>query len=212
MISQATRSILWLNGDYIVVYDRATSTSGGLFKRWNLTLITNPVISGNTAAETLASGQQLFVQTLLPVNATITARYAVSDLTTVAELEPSQYVMTVQDSSNPIDTRFLHVLQGADSGVAMVPAVYLQSSSGTAFDGAAFGSAATFFPVSASAQIVTTVFTVPAGVHTLLVAGLASSTAYGANVVANGSGHAVTITPGTSGATTDSAGLLQLTF
>jgi hypothetical protein len=212
MISQATRSILWLNGDYIVVYDRATSTSGGLFKRWNLTLITNPVISGNTATETLASGQQLFVQTLLPANPTITARYAVSDLTTVAELEPSQYVMTVQDASNPIDARFLHVLQGANSGAAMVPAVYLQSSSGTAFDGAAFGSTAAFFPVSASAQIVTTVLTVPAGVHTLFVAGLASSTAYGGSVVANGSGHAVTITPGTSGATTDPAGLLQLTF
>jgi hypothetical protein len=40
-----------------------------LFKRFNLSLVTTPVISGNMATETLASGQQLFVQTLLPGNA-----------------------------------------------------------------------------------------------------------------------------------------------
>ncbi len=147
-ITQATRSILWLNNDYIVVYDRATSQSTGLFKRWNLTLITNPVINGNVATEILPSGQQLFVQSLLPANGTITARYAAGDLTTVAELEPSQYVMTIQDPSNPTDTRFLHVLQGADAGAAMVPATYVQSTSGTPFDGAVFGSNAVYFPVS----------------------------------------------------------------
>ena len=29
-ITQATRSILWLNNDYIVVYDRATSNNNGV--------------------------------------------------------------------------------------------------------------------------------------------------------------------------------------
>src|SRR5262249_32167226 len=139
-ITQATRSIVWLNDDYIVVYDRATSVHSGLFKRFHLSLVTNPAINGRTATETLASGQQLFVQSLLPLNAAMTARYAAGDLNPIAELEPTQYVMTVQDPSNPTDTRFLHVLQGADPGAAMAPATYVQSTSGTAFDGAVFGS------------------------------------------------------------------------
>jgi hypothetical protein len=207
-VTQATRSIVWLNNDYIVVYDRATSLNAGLFKRWNLTLITNPVINGHTATETLPSGQQLFAQSLLPADGTITARYAAGDLTTVAELEPSQYVMTIQDPSNPISTTFLHVLQGADAGVAMVPASHVQSTAGTAFDGAAFGSSAVYFPVSASGGFTGTTLAVPAGVHTALVTGLAANTGYGATV---GSG-AIVITSGGSTATTDAAGVLRLTF
>ena len=105
-----------------MVYDRATSIHPGLFKRFNLSLVTNPAINGKTATEVLSSGQQLFMQTLLPQNAAISARYAAGDLNPIAQLEPTQYIMTVQDPTNPIDTRFLHVLQGADSGVAMVPA------------------------------------------------------------------------------------------
>jgi hypothetical protein len=211
-ITQATRSILWLNGDYIVVYDRATSQSSGLFKRWNLTLITNPVINGKVATETLPSGQQLFVQSLLPVNSTITARYAAGDLSLVAELEPSQYVMTIQDPSNPTDTRFLHVLQGADQGAAMAPATYLQSISGTAFDGAVFAGAAVYFPVSANGPFTATTFSAPAGVHTMLVAGLAPNTTYNVSVQPNGSGNLVSINSGSTGTTSDSAGLLTLTF
>ena len=210
-ITQATRSILWVNNDYIVTYDRATSINTGLFKRWNLTLITNPVINGNVATETLPSGQQLFVQTLLPAAPSITARYAAGDLTTVAELEPSQYVMTVQDASNPTDTRFLHVLQGADAGTAMVPATHMQSSTGTEFDGAAFGSIAVYFPVNANPPSASTTLSAPTGVHTVFVTGLAPNTSYGATVTPNGNANVVTIGAG-SKATTDSAGVLRLTF
>ncbi len=45
-ITQATRSIVWLNSDYIVVYDRATSLHSGLFKRFNLSLTNSPAING----------------------------------------------------------------------------------------------------------------------------------------------------------------------
>jgi hypothetical protein len=211
-ITLATRSILWLNGDYIVVYDRATSRNTGLFKRWNLALVTNPVINGKVVTETLPSGQQLFVQSLLPASSTITARNVLSDLTTVAELEPSQYVMTIQDPSMPADTRFLHVLQGADSGAAMTPATHLQSTSGTAFDGAVFAGTAVYFPVSAGGSFATTNFSIPAGVHTLLVTGLTANASYGLSVQPGGSGNMVSIVPGSSGANTDGSGVLRVTF
>src|SRR5262249_55801071 len=91
-ITQATRSIVWLNHDYIVVYDRATSLHAGLFKRFNLSLVTNPVISGDVATETLVSGQQLFIQTLLPQSASLTVVYGAGNLRPIAELEPTQYI------------------------------------------------------------------------------------------------------------------------
>jgi hypothetical protein len=205
-ITQATRSIVWLNNDYIVVYDRATSSVPGLFKRWNLTLITDPVISGKVAAETLPSGQQLFVQSLLPASSSITARNVTGDLSSIAELEDAQYVMTIQDPSNPTDTRFLHVLQGANAGAAMVPASYVQSTSGTPFDGAVFGSAAVYFPVNAAPASVNAVLPA-AGVHTVLITGLAPNGSYAVSA-ANG---AIIIGPG-SGYTADAAGVIRLTI
>jgi hypothetical protein len=207
-ITQATRSIVWLNNDYIVVYDRATSLNTGLFKRFNLSLVTNPSIQGNTAVETLASGQQLFVQTLLPLNASIAARYALGDLSQVAELEPTQYVMTVQDLSNPVDTRFLHVLQGADAGSPMAAATYVKSTAGVAFDGAVFGSSAVYFPVNAGGGFTGTSLPAPAGVHTMLVAGLSANAPYGVSVA----GGVATISAGGSDAVTDGAGLLRVVF
>lgn len=205
-IKQATRSILWLNNDYIVVYDRATSTHSGLFKQFNLNFINNPVINGSVATTTTPSGQKLFVQSLLPLNGSLSSTYTASNLSPIAELEPTRYTFTVQDASNPTDTRFLHVLQGANSGVSMVPATLL-SSQGTAFDGACFGSTAVFFPKNATFSLSSTTFTLPAGVHTLYVAGLGASSSYSVTV----SGGTITLAQGT-GATTDSAGLLKISF
>ena len=215
-ITQATRSIIWLNNDYIVVYDRATSIHSGLFKRFNLCLTNNPAINGTTAIETLKSGQQLFVQTLLPKNPLLTSAYAAGNLTLVAELEPTQYIFTVEDPAKPADTRFLHVLQGADPGAAMVPAAYVQSSQGTAFDGAAFGSMVVYFPVSGSGTFTGATLPVPAGVQSLFVTGLAGHTSYGISIQPAVSGKTVSIVPvGTAGAvtaTTDDGGVLTFTF
>jgi hypothetical protein len=206
--SLATRSIVWLNNDYIVVYDRATSVSSGTFKRFTLSLIANPSITGNTATETLASGQRLFVQTLLPANATLTADSPTAQFPYLAELEPTQYILTVEDTTKPSDVRFLHVLQGANAGAPMAQATRVQSAGGASFDGAIFANAAVYFPVYANTVFVSTTLPLPAGVTTMLVAGLAPNTSYSASVQ---SGNAVTITAGT-GTTTDAAGVLRLTF
>ncbi|HXJ79362.1 MAG TPA: hypothetical protein VMS64_11860, partial [Candidatus Methylomirabilis sp.] len=212
-ITQATRSIVWLENDYIVVYDRATSLHAGLYKRFNLSLVTNPVISSNVATERLSSGQQLFVQTLLPQNASLSAVYAAGNLNPIAELEPTQYILTVQDPSNPADTRFLHVLEGADPGAGMAQATYIQSTSGAPFDGAAFGDAAVYFPVSVGAPFTGTVLPTPAGVHTVLVTGLAANRAYGVTILpASGGVNLISITSGGATATADAAGVLRVSF
>ncbi len=211
-ITQVTRSIVWLNNDYIVVYDRATSQNTGLFKQFHLSLVTNPIIAGSVSTETMADGQQLFIQTLLPLNASIGSVYGAGNLNPIAQLEPTQYIFTVEDPTLPTDTRFLHVLQGADPGVGMARATYLQSTNGTAFDGAVFGNSAVYFPQSASAVFTGAAFAAPSGVHTMLVTGLSPNTGYGYSVQPAGSGNTVTVSLNGASATTDSAGLLLLSF
>jgi len=212
-VMQATRSILWLNDDYVVVYDRATTGHAGLFKRFNLSLVTNPVVAGNTATERLASGQQLFIQTLLPLNPSLSSFDGAANLSAVADLEATQYLYQVQNPSNPADTRFLHVLQGADPGAPMAAAVYVQSTSGTAFDGAEFAATAVWFPVSTGGIFAGTTLPAAAGIHTALVTGLAPGTGYQATLTPDGTGGTViAVAPGGGTAVADAAGVLRLTF
>jgi hypothetical protein len=106
-----------------------------------------------------------------------------------------------------MDVRFLHVLQGADASIAMTPARYLQSTAGTAFDGAVFASTAVYFPRSAGIPFVGTSLPTPSGIHSIYVTGLTPGTPYAVSV---GSGT-VTVTTGT-GSVADSAGVLNVTF
>lgn len=213
-ITQATRSIVWLNSDYIIVYDRATSLNSGLFKKFNMSLVANPNIAGKTVTDTLPSGQQLFVQTLLPQNASITSFNGAATLNPIADLEPTRYILQVQDPTDPTDTRFLHVVQGADPGAPMAPAVYLQSTGGIAFDGAAFGSTAVFFPVNVvnSNNFTGTTLAAVPGVHTMLVTGLSPNTGYSVSVLSGPGGATVTVNPGGTAGTTDAAGVLTVSF
>jgi Divergent InlB B-repeat domain len=220
-VQQATRDIVWLSNaggsDYIVTYDRATTGHNG-FKRYNLCLVTAPVTTpgpngSKVATETMADGQQLFIQTLLPMNPATGYVNGPSQLNPVADLEPTQWVYTVQDPSNPLTTRFLHVLQGADAGASMVAATYVASTSGTPFDGAVFGANAVFFPVSTTTPFGGATFTVPSQVTIVRVAGLRPNTAYSATVQAGVGGTTIVIgTSGPSAATTDTAGVLTVNF
>ncbi len=210
-VTQANRSILWLNKDTIVIYDRATTIHPGLFKTFNLSLISAPFISGNVSTETMADGQQLFVQTLLPEKPSITYMNGAANLASISDLEPTRYVMTVQDPTLPTDARFLHVLQGANIGITMVAATYVQSTSGTPFDGAVFGDNAVFFPVNLG-TVATTTFAVSFPHGSVIIAGLVPGGNYGVATTTSAAGAHVTLTPGGTTSKADSAGLLTVTF
>ena len=72
---------------------------------------------GSFFTETLADGQQLFISSLLPANGTGSINPLSNVVTTVAEGEPCHYRLTIENTNNPADIRFLHVLQGADAGM-----------------------------------------------------------------------------------------------
>ena len=211
-ITQATRSIVWLNNDYVVVYDRATTAHSGLFKQVHFSLVNAPALNGNVATETMPDNQQLFIQTLLPQVAAPSYFNGAANLNPIADLEPTQYIYQVADPALPADTRFLHVLQGADPGVQMAPATYLQSTAGTAFDGAEFATMVVYFPKSATAPFTGTTLSAPAAAETMWVTGLAPNTTYGVSIQHGGSGYVVAIAAGGAGGTTDAAGVLELTL
>jgi hypothetical protein len=208
-IQQATRNIIWIKPGHIVVYDRAASVHPGLFKRFNLNFITTPSITGNTITEVTPGGQNLFVQTVLPANPTLTYVPLGNSLTTVAGLEPSVGRVVIEDTNYPVNTRFLHVLQGADSNAAPDAVTHVVSSAGNSFEGVTVRGAAVMFPMAALTNNFTSLaYSVPKGVTNNYIAGLTPGGSYAINQTTNGSLLNVTVTPG-AGVAADGAGLLS---
>ena len=211
-ITHASRSIIWLKPDHIVVYDRATSKTMGLFKRFNLAITGTPSLAGNVITSTTPSGQHLYISSLLPVGANITSTVVGPELNPIAQLEPSKYRITVEDLSTPTDVRFLHVLQGADANVMTAePTSLIQSTSGTPFEGALLPNNVVLFKRDISAAFTGVTYTVPNGTTTHYVTGLTPSTGYSTSSQVAGQSLQVTIMPG-GNSITDSAGVLELTF
>jgi hypothetical protein len=212
-ILQANRSLLWLKPDHIVVYDRATSLHPGLFKRFNLCLPAEPTVApfsggGSLVTETLADGQQLFINSLLPKDGFVTVASLSNAVTTVAEGEPDNYRIAIEDPNGPADIRFLHVLQGADAGAPGSPVTYLQSTGGNPFEGVAVRGAEVLFPVNVLSNNFTSLsYAAPAGVTNHYIAGLTPNARYAVTVRTNANQLQVTVAPGTR-MTADSAGLL----
>lgn len=215
-IQHASRSILWLTSDHVIVYDRATSLHNG-FKRFNVNFPTPPQIdsAARLAMTTSPGGQHLFVKSLLPASATLTYVPEGGTISNIAQLETMTGRLVVEDPSLPTNTRFLHVLEGADGLVTSPnPASLVQSIAGTAFDGAVIVDTAVFFATDLSVAFQGTTLLVPSTVTTVFVTGLTPGSTYGVTAVNAGNGIQVQITPGTTNgdqpATADSAGVLLL--
>jgi hypothetical protein len=206
-ILHASRSILWLKPDYIVTYDRATSHTAGLFKRFNLALIGAPVVNGSVISTTTPGGQHLFISNLLPTGATFTGTAIGNALNPKAELEPATHRLVLQDPANPTDVRFLNVLQGADASTTADPTALVQSTTGTPFDGALILDTVVMFKRDVATPFASVTYAVPATTAHHYVTGLAPATGYTVATQTVGTTLQVTITTG-GAAMTDSAGVL----
>lgn len=206
-IAHASRSLVWLKPDHIVIYDRATSKTANRFKRFWLNFPTQAVVSGTRATMTTASGQKLFVSTLLPVNATITSEPDTVVAGNVANFEPMNFRLRVEAPGGPQTVRFLHVLQGADAGANPNPVALVQSSSGVPFVGAQVANTVIMFPVDVGLPPAGFTYTASLATTTHVLTGLAPKGGYTV-AMQNVSGNLqVTITSGgTSYA--DSGGVL----
>lgn len=213
-VKKVQRSIVWLNPDHIVVYDRVATAKAGLFKKFNLVLLTPPSISGKTMTEVVGN-QQLTLQTLLPSTASLAEQHfwetsPSQEFDAVGQLEPSTDRLVITDTAAPASTHFLNVLQGTDQGTAADPATHVHSTSGTAFEGAMFANTVVMFPVNIPGFASTT-YTVPSAVTQHVITGLAPGGLYTVTVTPGAGGNTVSITKG--GATkADAGGVLAIGF
>lgn len=207
-VLHASRSALYLKPDVVVVYDRASSSTAGRYKRFFLNTETQAVITGNTATTTTPAGQKFYVDALLPVNTSLTATPWASLDGEPAQYEIMKYRIGSEDTSNPMDVRFLNVLQGTDAiGIKAVTSLII-SQAGTPFDGALVGNKTILFKRDITTTFNGVTFTVPLTNSVCYVTGLAPYGKYTVKQKKTATGRIFTITVGGVSAA-DSAGVLH---
>ncbi len=209
-IVHASRSIIWLKPDHIVVYDRAASRTAGRFKRFWLNFANQAVVSGNRATVTTPSGQRLFVTSLLPAGAAITSEAAAVTYGDVAGQEPMRFRLRVEPAGGPQSVRFLHVVQGGDPSASADLVTLVQSTAGTAFEGALVRNTVALFPADLSAPFTGVTYSVPAATTVHRILGLAPSAGYRVASQTTGGNTQVTISTNGTDRYTDAGGVLEL--
>ncbi|KYF62983.1 hypothetical protein [Sorangium cellulosum] len=210
-VKHVSRSLVWLKPDHLVLYDRAATGKEGRFKRFFLQTPSAAQVAGNLATVTTPKGQKLFVTALLPDNPVLAAEpYKPTGTwdTKPAEFESMLATLrTEPPSPMPRDTRFLHVLQGADGKAAADPAALVRTKQGTPFAGVAVKGTLVLFPVDLGA-VSQVQYTAPAGVTRHLVTGLTPGASYDVSKKPGGGGDEITIRPG-SATKADEGGVLS---
>jgi hypothetical protein len=197
-VTHASRAIVWLKPDVIVVYDRATSKTAGRFKKFNLWLPAMPVISDSRVTMTTKSGQRLYINPLSPAGKSITVGPIAEKINMIAEGEPMQYKLVIAAPTDPADVRFLTVLQGADSGVDAAPATMIQSTGGSAYAGAEVAQTAIMFAVDMKAAFTGTTYLTSSGVTKHIITGLQPGTRYDVTSKTVGDKMQTTVAAGTT--------------
>lgn len=172
-IAHASRSIVWLKPDHVVIYDRASSMTEGRFKRFWLNLPAEATIAGNRTSMTTAAGQSLVVTTLLPPDAAISAAPAPAETSDEpAEGETMTHRLLVEAPGGPADVRFLHVLQGLDSGVDAGAAELIQVDGETPYVAILINRTVILFPERVGTTPQELAYDAPADTEGHLITGL----------------------------------------
>jgi hypothetical protein len=200
-VDHVSRSLMWLQPDVIVLYDRAATRADNPVSRFWLNFPADAVVDGAVTRMTTDSGQTLTVETLLPAAPVIKVEPLVDEVSSApASNESMTHRLMVESAA--AESRFLHVLHGADTGVTPPASTMIASSDGTAYAGAQIGDSAVLFPVDAAAAFESLAVTTTA--HTVYVTGLTP----GAGFDAAWEGDTLRVTLGTTGAVADSGGVL----
>jgi hypothetical protein len=201
-VKHASRSVVWINPDYVVVYDRATTGKPNRFKRFNLVLMNKPAITGSIARISI-NGQTLTVQSLMPANATVREEHfwktdPSQEFSQPSLLEMANDRLVIEDTANPSDVRFLTILQGTDASVSADQATAIHSTSGTPYDGAWFRNTSVVFPTTVGQTLTWTSYNLPSSITRHLITGLTPGTAYDVKINSGGGTTTVTVAPGTA--------------
>jgi hypothetical protein len=215
-ILHASRSLVWLPPDHVLVYDRAVSKTAGRFKRFWLSFAGNATTAALLTTVTTPSGQRLFVTTLLPQDASVQTEPASILLcngnpagsSSAADDDPITSRLRVEAPGGPASVRFLNVLQGADAAASPDPAALVTEVS-PGWSGAVVRGTAVLFPVDLDVPFTSLSYRVPPGTSSHLITGLTPGATFSVTQEAVGADTRVTIVAGgSSGA--DGGGLLAI--
>ena len=195
-VIHVSRSIIWLKPDHIIIFDRATTKSEGRFKRFWLQFPSLAVVNGKQSIMTTDTGQQLFITTLLPNDAVITSEQ-IQDLSGMAEGESMIYRLKVESPDYPKDIRFLHVLQGADTGASADDVHFIKCDDGISFTGVTVNRTLVLFPMSLNLPFSQLKYTVSSDITNHLITGLDPNESYDVSTELAGDNIQITIQPGT---------------
>ncbi|MDT5137803.1 MAG: hypothetical protein QOD58_2065 [Mycobacterium sp.] len=204
-VAHASRSLVWLKPDHVVVYDRAETHTDGRFKRFWLQSAAPFEVTGTQAGVKTPAAQRLYSTTLLPEGATIRAGDDEPDVGRPSAGEPMQHRLMVEASGAPRSVRFLHVLQGADDSALRDAPALIRSTVGRPYEGAVVGTTEVVFPVTLGRDPASVTVPVPPGVSRLLVTGLDTKAGYRVER----RGGDMTVTPG-GDRNTDGGGVLVI--
>ncbi len=210
-IVHVSRALLWLKPDHLIIYDRADSGTAGRFKRFWLNTPTRAQITGNRATITTAQNQRLYLTTLMPANAMITAQAAEAFPNEAARDDPMQFRLRVQAPLTEKSVRFLNVLQGADAGVNADALALIESGKeGTRYAGVVIaGATAVLFRENEFTPFQSVTYRVPATTMRHYVTGLQPNGLFEAKIERAGEQIQVTITVG-GNLRADNAGVLVI--
>lgn len=209
-ILHASRSILWLKPDFIVVYDRTDSKTEGGFKRWWLQLPNSPNINGHQAVMQTVNGQQLFISCLLPDNVELSGVEKTDPHVEdgIARDEPMTTRLKIEAIGAPASVRWLNILQGANAGVTAAATTLIRSEDGF-YEGVVIdNSTLALFPAQiGAAQTIS--YLAPSSVTLHLITGLTPGANYTVKIENTAEGQHVTISPD-GDQIADSGGVLLL--
>ncbi|MBK8023046.1 MAG: hypothetical protein IPK19_16880 [Chloroflexi bacterium] len=180
-VEHVSRSVIWLKPDVIVVYDRAATHADNPVSRFWLNFPADAAVSGCITNMATEHGQMLTVETLLPADPVITVSPLVDEASSApASNEMMRYRLMVEAAVPEV--RFLHVLQGTDAGIVPLTSTLIESTGGTAHQGAFVGETAVLFPVDALSVFESLEFSTMAA--TSYITGLTANAGY--DVTVNG--------------------------
>lgn len=217
-IEHASRSIVWLKPDHIVVYDRAKSKSAGYYKRFFLNVPRDPVITGNVARSSAMEGPdekgRLFVTSLLPAGASIQWKTiddgqpagGIDSGTNRPSFEDMWSQVFVEAPGAPREARFLHVIQGTNAGVSTADAAQVLTSADGEFEGSLVGTICVLFRKTLGSAPTALSYTHPAGATAHYITGLAPFAGYDVTQTAT----SVTLTANGTQRFADGGGVLVL--
>lgn len=208
-VAHASRSIVWLQPDHVITYDRARTHKSNRAKRFWLNFASPPEIEGRVARAVTPKGQQVFVTSLLPGEVELTAQPGNDPENYPAQADPMQHRLRVEALGGPAETRFLHVLQGADADVARDPVGLVRSDTGPSFEGVVVDDNVVLFPEHLNQDFATMTYVVPSGVRGHLLTGLAPNGSFGFTTTQVPEGVRVTVSAGGPLAA-DSGGVLVI--